>query len=108
MREHAGRHRVKEEPGAVGLTSPSMNTITTRPTTDMIPMIDEMERTDRGRKVGGVRTKNATTFHSVLVTCGTRALSESANKTTRETHAATSSREKRSETSTLALDPKAA
>ena len=78
-----------------------------RPTVPRMPRIEVYERMLSGTNDNGINIMKENNFHDVAETVGTSAFSESANRTTRATHVAVSSREKRTETMIRCLLPKA-
>jgi hypothetical protein len=69
----------------------------------IIPRMELKLNTRRGTKLNGVRIKPPMIFQVVLLTDGISEDSESANSTSRATHAAISSRENKTETTILAV-----
>jgi hypothetical protein len=72
----------------------------------MTPRMEVKDRKRRGRKLRGIRITPHTTFQNRISQLGIRASMLSAKRTTRATHAARSSREKRMLTAMRALLPK--
>src|SRR5690242_7817870 len=94
------------DPGASALSRPSTHTAIVIPKQDMTPKMDVNDSSRRGKKLSGTRSAPQQIFHVRTPYPATNAFMLSAKSTTRATHAARSSREKRMLTAIRALLPK--